>query len=175
MKKPVKVMETHKEQLPPPVIYVVSVAPPGDLTTVDLAACIGVIKRGAAVDGASVTRELPRARLIAVARAGAEITGVGVIKRIRIAYASGVSGSRKSAFTFDPNIPEIGCIAVAESHRNRGLSRRIVETLLPHEDRFFATTSNEHMKATLEKCGFVFKGCEWRGRTGNRLSLWIKG
>ena len=174
MKKTVNATENRNERLPSKADYLVTAVPPGDLRKADLAACIAIVKKGDAVDGDSAARELSRAKMIAVVRTGAEIVGLGAIKRIRTTYASGISSEKKSGFAFDPNIPEMGYIAVAQLHQNHGLSRQIVERLLSQEVRLFATTSNDYMTATLERCGFVNRGRKWPGRKGNRLSLWIK-
>jgi hypothetical protein len=174
VKKTFKARESQNEKLPSKADYVVTAVPPGDLTKADLAACIAIVKKGDAVDGDAAARELCRAKTTAVVRTGEEVVGLGAIKRIRFAYASGISSEKKSGFAFDPNMPEIGYIAVVERHQNHGLSRRIVERLLCQETRLFATTSNDYMTATLEGCGFVNRGRKWPGRKGNRLSLWIK-
>jgi predicted GNAT family N-acyltransferase len=155
--------------------YEVTSYAPGDLTEGELGACIAIIKRGDAVDPESADEELGRSEVIAIVRKGADIVGVGAIKRVRTGYASTIARSRKSGSSFDPNTLELGYVAVDAQHRKRGLSRRIVAKLLSkHQDRLFATTSNEGMKKTLAGAGFVRKGREWRGQKHNQLSLWIK-
>lgn len=101
--------------------------------------------------------------------------GVGAIKHVRTGYASTIASTRKSGSSFDPNMLELGYIAVDALHRNRGLSHRIVAELLSkHQGQLFATTSNAGMKKTLGNAGFVRKGRDWRGQRHNQLSLWIK-
>jgi hypothetical protein len=81
--------------------YDVKACAAADLNEEDRAACVAIIKSGEAVDLESATIELPRASVIAVARRGKEIVGVGAIKRIRTgytsdkAYKSGVPGRRR--------------------------------------------------------------------------------
>jgi len=155
--------------------YEVTSHSPGDLSDGDLGACIAIIQCGDAVDPESADEELGRSEVIAIAREGANIVGVGAIKRLRTGYASTIASSRKSGSSFDPNTSELGYVAVDAQHRNRGLSHRIVAELLSkHQGRLFATTSNEGVKKTLAGAGFVRKGREWRGQKHNQLSLWIK-
>jgi GNAT superfamily N-acetyltransferase len=98
---------------------------------------------------------------------------LGVIKRARPYYASGVAKS--SGEQFPANAPELGYIAVDPEHQGKGLSGRLVAVLMSDQPGFvFATTSNDLMKKTLAKAGFVRKGKEWKGKTG-ALSLWTRG
>lgn len=155
--------------------YEVTSHSPSDLADGDLGACIAIIQCGDAVDPESAGEELGRSEVIAIARKGANIVGVGAIKRLRTGYALTIASSRKSGSSFDPNTLELGYVAVDAQHRKRGLSHRIVAELLSkHQGRLFATTSNEGMKKTLDDAGFVRKGREWRGQKHNQLSLWIK-
>jgi predicted GNAT family N-acyltransferase len=155
--------------------YEVTRHAPGDLVDGDHNTCIAIIKRGHAVNPESADDELGRSEVIAIARKGADIVGVGAIKRVRTGYASTIASSRKSGSSFDPNTLELGYVAVDAQHRKRGLSHRIVAELLSkHPGRLFATTSNDGMKKTLAGAGFVRKGREWRGQNHNQLSLWIK-
>lgn len=155
--------------------YEVTSHSPGDLADGDLGACIAIIQCGEAVDPESADEELGRSEVIRIARKGANIVGVGAIKRLRTGYASTIAGSRMSGSFFDPNTPELGYVAVDPQHRKRGVSHRIVAELLSkHQGHLFATTCNEGMKKTLAGAGFVRKGREWRGQKNNQLSLWIK-
>jgi predicted GNAT family N-acyltransferase len=152
--------------------YDVKACIPGDLSPAELAACVRIIKKGHAVDPNSAAAELPHAKVIAFARRGAAIVGLGAIKRVRPAYASNIAA--KSGASFKKNAPELGYVAVDPKHRKRGLSHRIVAELLSmHKGPLFATTFDKHMKMTLRRAGFVQTGVEWEGRKA-KLSLWIK-
>lgn len=152
--------------------YDVKLSAAGDMTTTDIAACVAVIKKGEAVDWESAARELPLATALAIASKGAQIVGVGVVKRERRKYAAGISS--KSGVEFPPDTLELGYVAVDHDHRNNDLSHRIVKALLSqYPGRLFATTYNDYMKTTLEKAGFVKKGKEWKGRN-YMLSFWDK-
>jgi predicted GNAT family N-acyltransferase len=152
--------------------YDVKACAPGDLSPEELEACVTIIRRGAAVNQHSAEAELPQAELLAVARSGDDIVGVGVIKRIRRVYASSIAD--RSGASFDQDTPELGYVAVDYEHRRHGLSHRIVAELLSkHDGRLFATTSDDYMKKILTKAGFKQKGREWEGQSG-QLSLWDK-
>lgn len=152
--------------------YNVTACAAADLNDEEQAACIAIIESGDAVDPESAEAELPRARLVAVARRGNQIVGVGALKRNRPDYA--FDKASKSGVPFALDTPELGYVAVDPDHQGKGLSRRIVEALLSKNGGpLFAATSSDRMKQTLAKSGFVQKGREWNGQRG-RLSLWIR-
>lgn len=138
----------------------------------ECAACVDIVTAGGAVKRVYAEAELPLALVTAIAKSGEKIVGVGAIKRARPDYAAG--RARHSGYAFDPNMNELGYVAVLEKHWGYGLSSRLVETLLSkHVGPLWATTDNEAMKQTLERAGFGRKGHEWDGERGC-LSLWIK-
>jgi RimJ/RimL family protein N-acetyltransferase len=143
-----------------------------DLTDADRKACIKLIAEGDAVDPDSAADELPLASAVVTIRKNNEIVGVGVIKRIRAGYAADIA--KKSRWSFDPAIPELGYVAISEAHQGARLSGQIVTKLLTHAtSTLFATTSNERMKKTLARAGFVQQGREWKGKK-TMLSLWLR-
>lgn len=146
---------------------------PDDLSKEDIEACISLIKKGGAVSPISALVELPRALVVTIKRDGQEIVGVGAIKRKRPRYYSEIA--KKSGVRLNRSYHELGFIVIDEPYQDFGMSDAIVEKLLAtfYERPLFATTSNEYMKNTLEKAGFVWRGKEWQGMNG-MLSLWIK-
>jgi len=98
-------------------IYDVTCGAPSEFTEAELARYIAIIQAEDAVDPGSTARDLPRAKVIAVARKDSEIVGVGTIKRIRVDYARGIAGPKKSGWRFDPRVPELGYVAVDSQHR----------------------------------------------------------
>lgn len=135
--------------------------------------CVAILKTGGAVDVLSAKRELPRSSIVAIARLGQEIVGIGAIKRARSKYAAKIA--TQGDFAFDPHMNELGYVAVAEKHRRRKLSKGIVAFLLSkHKGALFATTSSDAMKSTLQQSGFQEKGRHWEGGNGALLSLWIR-
>ena len=153
--------------------YNVEVRAPSRFSLKELARCVALVKRGDAVDPDSAQAELPRVALLAVAATGKDIVGVGAIKRSRPPYA--VRIAENSGVSFDQNTQELGYIAVGSAHQGHRLSGSIVAELLSHhKGSLFATTSDERMKKTLTKAGFVQMGLEWEGRKSQQLSLWLR-
>ena len=144
------------------------------LSKKDLEDCILLIKDGGAIKNLKTAEEeLPLAKLVAIKRAGQDIVGVGAIKQCRPIYTRSIA--EKSTFQFDPCSHELGYVSIKKSHWGQELSKKITAKLLSEfQGRpLFATTSNERMKQTLKKAGFVQQGKEWMGNT-EQLSLWIK-
>jgi ribosomal protein S18 acetylase RimI-like enzyme len=152
--------------------YEVEVYASRELSHADLEACCAIIENGGAVNPNAMRRNLPSCTAFAVARAGAQIVGVGTIKAVRTEYAASVA--KKSGADFPPHTLELGYVAVRRDHRNRGLAQRIATALASRYGfPLFATTDEEWMKRILAKAGFVKKGKEWKGRRG-MLSYWEK-
>lgn len=152
--------------------YEVEACAAGELSEAELLACIAIVRSGEAVNPARMQSDLPRARVLVVARKVNVTVGVGAIKPVRRAYTSRIM--QRSGVSFDPDMPELGYVAVDIGHRGHHLSHRIVAKLLSrHHGPLFATTSADRMKQTLAKAGFVRKGREWKGQTG-QLSLWMR-
>lgn len=155
-----------------PEIYAVAAHEPTDVAKADMEACIAIVQAGGAVDPTAAAMEIPKARVLAVARKGKEIVGVGAIKRVRRGYARQITRSSDRTFSFDT--PELGYVVVEPEHREQGLAFRIVAELLSaYEGPLFATTDNDHMKRTLSKATFLQVGQQWGGRRGRR-SLWVR-
>ena len=152
--------------------YDVTLCAVSDLAEADLTDCIKLVTEGNAVEPKSAMRGLPRALVVAVARKGGRIVGVGTIKPVRREYASGIAA--KSGVAFSPDTPELGYVSVHPDHQGKRLSHRLVEALQSEGTKtLFATTSSDRMKATLTRAGFVRRGDEWKGRQGH-LSLWMR-
>lgn len=154
--------------------YEVHSVSPHELSQVDIATCLSLIKIGNAADYASAKTQFAHTRVVAVIKLDKQIVGVGVIKQPRPSYAASVA--RKCKFPFGRNMLELGYVARDPSHKGHSFSEKIVSQLLsslPGVD-LFATTSNEKMKATLKHAGFVQRGGEWAGKNKNRLSLWLR-
>ena len=146
-----------------------------DLSPDEIKACLVVLKEGDAVDVKTAERELPRAVTVAVARVGEDVVGMGAIKRQRPLYAKRIAGTKCSGFSFDPNMHELGYVAVLKANRG-GQSGPIVDSLLKtFKGSLWATTFHDRMKSTLKHRGFVQRGKEWPSENGeHQVSLWIK-
>jgi predicted amidohydrolase len=142
----------------------------GDVDEADLEKCVSIIRSGGAVN--VDIAKLRSATVLVLAKRGADVVGIGSVKRIRPDYAAGIAD--KSGFPLTPDSPELGYIAVDDRHRGNGLSHRLVgELLRERSGGLFATTDDKYMKRTLVSAGFVQRGREWEGNRG-LLSLWIK-
>ena len=162
----------HIDDGPQDQDYDVTTCVPGDLTAAELERCVTIIEAGDAVDPGSARAELPRSKVVAIARKGDEIVGVGAIKRVRRDYVARIA--QRSGVTLASETPELGYVARDRKHRGSRLSLRIVAALLSmHRGPLFATTDHDRMKQTLSESGFVEQGHEWQGKRG-WLSLWTK-
>jgi hypothetical protein len=152
--------------------YSLTVAAAEELTAASLGECSRILKEGGAVNVQTAKVEIPIASVVAIARQGDAIVGLGVIKRMRPEYAA--DKSEKSGVPFDPQTAELGYVAVDKQHRGHGLSFRIADLLLSKDHAtLFATTDSERMKSVLRKVGFERRGRQWPGKRG-LLSLWIR-
>jgi pyrimidine deaminase RibD-like protein len=153
--------------------YLVTTCLPSALTSTETTHCIAIVKEGYAVDH-SVETELPMATLLAVARKGTEVVGVGAIKRERKNYATSVA--KKCGYAFSSGTLELGYVARSKDHGGHELGPRIVGALLAEHGvaPLWATTDLAAMRHTLAAAGFKQFGKEWKGRRG-KLSLWIRG
>jgi hypothetical protein len=151
----------------------IEILAPGNLSSDEFQTCLALLEQGNAVDVEYARKELPRAVCIALRRDAGEIVALGAVKRIRPNYAA--DKADRAGFQFDSNIHEVGYIVVRESHRDKKLSRPILEALLASFDSrpLFATTFNERMMTSLGRCGFEKKGKKWQNPKGDWLSLWI--
>ena len=151
----------------------VMIGRPSQLTEPETRECVALIGEGDAVDRAFVETWFPRSIVVAVKRLGAEIVGIGTIKPARPTYTGTVA--KRSGAELDPEMHELGYVAVKERHRGQGISHAIVQELLSaHDAPLFATTSDARMKRTLGRFRFVRRGSEWAGDRGSVLSLWVR-
>jgi GNAT superfamily N-acetyltransferase len=152
--------------------YVVESCDIGDLSASERTRCLRLIADGGAVTMTTARRDFPRSAMIAVARMVGEVVGIASIKPIREDYAAGTA--KKAKFPFDPRTPELGYVDVDPRHRGKRLSSRMSAALAKNGAELFATTSNPKMKSALKSAGFVQRGVGWKGRRGDKISLWIR-
>jgi len=123
-----------------------------------------VIADGGAVSIRTVRRDLPHSQVVAIARCGNEIVGVGSIKPVREDYAAGIAV--KSGCAFPADTPELGYVSVDPAHQGRGLSHDLAKLLVSHcTGRLFATTDSP--KDEENPCGGrIPKGKGMKGERG---------
>jgi hypothetical protein len=148
-----------------------------ELTPNEIAACTMAIDEGGALeDPESAKQELPQAIIVALLHGDRDIVGLGAIKQPRPGYAKRIAGAKKSGFAFDPQMNELGYVAILKAHQGER-SGLIMNSLLEHfNGPLWATTSEKLMKYSLANRGFEQKGNEWPSKTHpeKMLSLWIK-
>src|SRR5260370_41890925 len=93
-----------------PEEYDVTACAGSDLTPDELTQCLRVIQEGGAVSLASAKKQLPLAPVVAIARRGNQIVGIGAIKQSRPTYARSVA--KKSGRSFEKKMSELGYVAV---------------------------------------------------------------
>lgn len=152
--------------------YVITACRYAGLVHADQAACLNILRDGNAVDVGSAVRELPRAKVVVVARLAQVIVGIGAIKRVRSRYAAGLA--KKARVDLHPPGSEVGYIAVGKEHWGYKLGLRILlELLSGFVGPVYATTDSPKMMEALLKAGFSEIGLAWRGARGD-LSLWVR-
>lgn len=106
-----------------------------------------------------------------------KLVGIGAIKK---ATKSVFLSDKADAQELDPIIDfELGYLYTHEDHRNKGISKAIINKLLDENKRnnLMATTeiSNLAMRTILEDNNFVMKGKEWQSSIdGQLLCLYVK-
>jgi GNAT superfamily N-acetyltransferase len=152
--------------------YIISITIPRDLSQAEMDRCVNIVCNGGAVDRDKASKNIPRSCVLAVARNGKTIVGVGAIKPMMRRHTADVA--KLSGYPLDLATPEVGYISVHPSHRRKGLARRILDDLIrQHPGVLFATTDDTAMKKILKAAKFGGKGQEWDGSRG-KLSLWVK-
>ena len=142
------------------------------LSDSELAVCLDLLDRGAAVNVETAATHLPTAIAQVVATHAGKIVGVGAVKRARPDYAAKIS--RSSSHPIDPATPELGYVTVDKKHRGKHLSSRMVSALIAATSgRLFATTDKDEMKTVLSRNGFIKCGRDWDGDNGC-LTLWMR-
>src|SRR5690242_14356029 len=93
---------------PPPDDYEVITCAPRELNRAELETCFAIIGEGGAVNVNTMRRDLPNSSILAIARIGSQIVGVGAIKPVRKGYAAKVA--RDSGVGFPAETLELGYV-----------------------------------------------------------------
>jgi GNAT superfamily N-acetyltransferase len=116
---------------------------PADCTPQELAAFEKLVIAAETVDPQGLTQRIRDAsRLLFLRESNGQLVGVGALKRPLLSYRSRVFTQARTAVPADEYPIELGWVAVAKSHRRRGLWRRIIGVLinLAENENLFATT-----------------------------------
>jgi GNAT superfamily N-acetyltransferase len=116
---------------------------PSDCTPEALADFENLITKYGTVDPEGLTQRIRDAsRLLFLRESNGQLAGVGALKRPQLSYRRKVFTKARATAPPDEYRVELGWVAVAKSHRGRGLSRRIIGQLinLAQNKNLFATT-----------------------------------
>jgi GNAT superfamily N-acetyltransferase len=120
-----------------------SIFSPADCTPQELADFENLVIEAGTVDPEGLTQRIRDAfRLLFLRESNGQLVGVGALKRPLLSYRSRVFTQARTAVPADEYPIELGWVAVAKSHRRRGLWRRIIGVLLnlAENENLFATT-----------------------------------
>jgi GNAT superfamily N-acetyltransferase len=120
-----------------------SILTPSDCNPQALADFEDQVLEAGTVDPQGLTGRIRDAsRLLFLRKSNGQLVGVGALKRPKLSYRSRVFTEARATVPADQYPIELGWIAVAKSHRGRGLWRRIIDQLvgLAESENLFATT-----------------------------------
>ena len=146
----------------------------GELSAEDLNKSLSVLEEGKAVNLASARAELPIAPVVVLKRIDGKVVGLGAIKRQRPDYAA--DKARASGYDLDPNMHEVGYVAVRQAFGERGVLW--ADHGCPVVGVAAAAVLGDDIESvygeTLTRAGFDPRGEPWAGASGNVLRLWIR-
>jgi predicted GNAT family N-acyltransferase len=120
-----------------------SILSPSDCTSQALADFENLVTKYGTVDPEGLTQRIRDAsRLLYLRESNGQLVGVGALKRPQLSYRRKVFAKARATTPPDEYRVELGWVAIAKSHRGRGLSRRIIGQLisLAENENLFATT-----------------------------------
>ncbi len=116
---------------------------PSDCTSQALADFENLLIEVGTVDPEGLTQRVRDAfRLLFLKESNGQLVGVGALKRPELTYRRKIFAKARATTPPDQYGVELGWVAVARSHRGRGLWRRIIGQLisLAENENLFATT-----------------------------------
>jgi GNAT superfamily N-acetyltransferase len=135
---------------------------PANIGANDKAVFLQLVRQGGKVNEATLPDLFRRALCIGIAQKDGEIVGVGAIKTPYDGYRSSVFEKAKSKLDVSNYPFELGWFFVRESARGRGISKKLLDKLLPMlEGKGCYSTSdvtNDRMHKTLRGAGFKTDG-----------------
>jgi len=155
-----------------------SILSPSDCTPQALADFENLIIEAGTVDPEGLTQRIRDAsRLLFLRESNGQLVGVGALKHPLLDYRSKVFA--KAGTTTPPGEyrVELGWVAVAKSHRGRGLSRRIIGQLisLAENENLFATTRTDARAMRFAAdYGFKSAGKPYPSGRGYDLVLYLR-
>lgn len=155
-----------------------SILSPSDCTLQALADFENLVTKYGTVDPEGLTQRIRDAsRLLFLRESNGRLVGVGALKRPQLSYRRKVFAKARATTTPDEYRVELGWVAVAKTHRGRGLSRRIIGQLirLAENENLFATTrADERTIRFATDYGFKPAGYPYPSGRGYDLVLYLR-
>ncbi len=155
-----------------------SILSPSDCTPQALADFENLVIEARTVDPEGLTQRIRGAsQLLFLRERSGQLAGVGALKRPLLSYRSKVFAKAGTTTLPDGYRVELGWVTVAESHRGRGLSRRIIGQLisLAENENLFATTqANARAMRFAADYGFKPAGKPYASGRGYDLVLYLR-
>ena len=155
-----------------------SILSPSDCTPQALADFENLIIEAGTVDPEGLTQRIRDAfRLLFLRESNGQLVGVGALKHPLLDYRSKVFAKAGTTTPPDEYRVELGWVAVAKSHRGRGLSRRIIGQLisLAENENLFATTRTDARAMRFAAdYGFKSAGKPYPSGRGYDLVLYLR-
>ena len=155
-----------------------SILSPSDCSPHALADFENLVTKYGTVDPEGLTQRIRDAsRLLFLRESNGQLVGVGALKRPQLSYRRKVFAKARATTPPDEYRVELGWVAVAKSHRGRGLSRRIVSQLISlaaNENLFATTRVDERAMRFAADCGFKPAGYPYPSGRGYDLVLYLR-
>jgi len=155
-----------------------SILSPLDCAPQALADFENLVTKYGTVDPEGLTQRIREAsRLLFLRGLNGQLVGVGALKRPQLSYRRKVFAKARAPIRPDEYRVELGWVAVAKSHRGRGLSRRIIGQLisLAENENLFATTrADARAMRFAADCGFEPAGYPYPSGRGYDLVLYLR-
>jgi predicted GNAT family N-acyltransferase len=155
-----------------------SILSPSDCSPQALADFENLIIEAGTVDPEGLTQRIREAsRLLFLRESSGQLVGVGALKRPQLDYRSKVFAKARATTSPDEYRVELGWVAVAKSHRGRGLSRRIIGQLISlagNENLFATTRADERAMRFAADYGFKSAGYPYPSGRGYALILFLR-
>lgn len=155
-----------------------SILSPSDCSLQALADFENMVIKYGTVDPEGLTQRIRDAsRLLFLRGSNGQVVAVGALKRPQLSYRRKVFAKARATTPPDEYRVELGWVAVAKSHRGRGLSRRIIGQLISltaNENLFATTRADERAMRFAADCGFKSAGYPYPSGSGYDLVLYLR-
>ena len=155
-----------------------SILSPSDCSPRALADFENLVTQYGTVDPEGLTQRISDAsRLLFLRESNGQLVGAGALKRPQLRYRRKVFAKARATTPLDEYRVELGWVAVAKSHRGRGLSRRIIGQLISwaeNENLFATTRADARAMRFAADHGFKPAGKPYPSGRGYDLVLYLR-